>query len=48
MLVATLQIAYGVERQKVFVLGFALSQNATSHQVFLEGRTDTQERRKAV
>ncbi|KOU40671.1 hypothetical protein [Streptomyces sp. WM6378] len=27
-------IAYGVERQKVFVLGFALSQNATSHQVF--------------
>ncbi|MGW6391278.1 hypothetical protein ACWFR1_12430 [Streptomyces sp. NPDC055103] len=31
-------IAYGVERQKVFVLGFALSQNVTSHQVFLEGR----------
>ncbi|MGW9437247.1 hypothetical protein [Streptomyces sp. NPDC055607] len=31
-------IAYGVERQKVFVLGFALSQNATSRQVYLEGR----------
>ncbi|WP_406085714.1 hypothetical protein [Streptomyces virginiae] len=28
-------IAYGVERQKVFVLGFALSQNATSHQLHL-------------
>ncbi|MGW9412052.1 hypothetical protein [Streptomyces diastaticus] len=33
-------IAYGVDRQKVFVLGFALSQNATSHQVFLEGRAN--------
>lgn len=29
-------IAYGVDRQKVFVLGFALSQNATSHRLFLE------------
>ncbi|WP_371616365.1 hypothetical protein [Streptomyces sp. NBC_00454] len=28
-------IAYGVERQKIFVLGFALSQNATSHQIHL-------------
>ncbi|MFI8362405.1 hypothetical protein ACIGD1_19810 [Streptomyces sp. NPDC085612] len=28
-------IAYGVERQKLFVLGFALSQNATSHQLHL-------------
>ncbi|RPK82133.1 hypothetical protein [Streptomyces sp. ADI98-10] len=33
-------IAYGVDRQKVFVLGFAISQNATSHQVFLEGRAN--------
>lgn len=41
-------IAYGVERQKALVLSFTLSQNATSHQVFLEGRTDAQERRKAV
>ncbi|SBU95129.1 hypothetical protein YW5DRAFT_05025 [Streptomyces sp. Ncost-T6T-1] len=32
-----LMIGYGVDRQKVFVLGFAISQNATSHQVFLEG-----------
>ncbi|MER5571458.1 hypothetical protein ABT083_35590 [Streptomyces goshikiensis] len=28
-------IAYGAERQKLFVLGFALSQNATSHQLHL-------------
>ncbi|MDX6759416.1 hypothetical protein SIN09_08155 [Streptomyces sp. F8] len=28
-------IAYGVERQKLFVLGFALSENATSHQLHL-------------
>ncbi|MET9886267.1 transposase domain-containing protein [Streptomyces sp. NPDC006430] len=28
-------IAYGVERQKAFVLGYALSQNATSHQLHL-------------
>ncbi|WP_338495577.1 hypothetical protein [Streptomyces sp. SJL17-4] len=41
-------IAYGVDRQKVFVLGFALSQNATSHQVFLEGRTSAHELRKAA
>ncbi len=41
-------IAYGVDRQKVFGLGFALSQNATSHQVFLEGRTSAHELRKAA
>lgn len=28
-------IAYGVERQKLFVLGFALSQNVTSHRLHL-------------
>lgn len=31
-------ISYGIERQRIFVLAFALSQNATSHQIFLEGR----------
>ncbi|MFE3994689.1 hypothetical protein ACFXPW_23760 [Streptomyces goshikiensis] len=35
-------IAYGVERQKVFVLGFALSQNATSHQIHRERRAQAQ------
>lgn len=29
-------ISYGLERQKVFLLGFALAQNATSRRVFLE------------
>ncbi|MGC9539259.1 hypothetical protein [Streptomyces sp. UG1] len=29
-------ISYGLDRQKVFILGFALSQNATSHRVHLE------------
>ncbi|MFE1802403.1 hypothetical protein ACFW9L_40430 [Streptomyces sp. NPDC059517] len=29
-------ISYGLERQKVFTLGFALAQNATSKHVFLE------------
>ncbi|MEU3754979.1 hypothetical protein AB0H17_19750 [Streptomyces olivoreticuli] len=29
-------IAYGVERQKIFVLGFSLAQNATSHQLHKE------------
>ncbi|MEU9034632.1 hypothetical protein AB0D45_06915 [Streptomyces sp. NPDC048352] len=29
-------VAYGIERQKIFVLGFALSQNATSHQIHRE------------
>lgn len=29
-------ISYGLERQKVFALGFALAQNATSRRVFLE------------
>lgn len=29
-------ISYGLERQKVFALGFAISQNATSRRVFLE------------
>ncbi|WP_327310945.1 hypothetical protein [Streptomyces sp. NBC_01243] len=36
-------IAYGVDRQKVFVLGFALSQNATSHQIHLEARSHAQQ-----
>ncbi|TQK45169.1 CobW/HypB/UreG family nucleotide-binding protein [Streptomyces sp. SLBN-118] len=36
------KIAYGVERQKIFVLGFALSQNATSHQIHLEARSNAQ------
>ncbi|MFD6939295.1 hypothetical protein ACFWAP_24475 [Streptomyces goshikiensis] len=36
-------IAYGVERQKIFVLGFALSQNATSHEIHLEARSNTQQ-----
>ncbi|WP_326589830.1 hypothetical protein [Streptomyces sp. NBC_01294] len=36
-------IAYGVERQKIFVLGFALSQNATSHQIHLEARSNAQQ-----
>lgn len=40
-------IAYGVERQKVFVLGFALTQNATSHQVHIEGRTDAVTERRS-
>ncbi|MFF1783682.1 hypothetical protein [Streptomyces virginiae] len=35
-------IAYGVERQKIFVLGFALSQNATSHR--LEARSNAQQK----
>ncbi|WP_066947727.1 hypothetical protein [Streptomyces lushanensis] len=39
-------IAYGVDRQKVFVLGFALSQNATSRQVFLEGHANAVMRRQ--
>ncbi|MFE2036016.1 hypothetical protein ACFXBB_22695 [Streptomyces scopuliridis] len=29
-------ISYGLERQKVFVLGFSLSQNATSRRIHLE------------
>ena len=29
-------IAYGLERQKVFSLGFAIAQNATSRRIFLE------------
>ncbi|BBC33949.1 hypothetical protein [Streptomyces graminofaciens] len=29
-------ISYGLERQKVFLLGFALAQNATSRRIFLE------------
>ncbi|MFE9445650.1 hypothetical protein ACFYO2_43515 [Streptomyces sp. NPDC006602] len=29
-------ISYGLERQKVFLLGFALAQNATSRRVSLE------------
>ncbi|MFJ2259431.1 hypothetical protein ACIOKD_14005 [Streptomyces sp. NPDC087844] len=29
-------ISYGLERQKVFLLGFAIAQNATSRRVFLE------------
>lgn len=29
-------ISYGLERQKVFALGFALAQNATSRRIFLE------------
>ncbi|WP_405756316.1 MULTISPECIES: hypothetical protein [unclassified Streptomyces] len=36
-------IAYGVERQKIFVLGFALSQNATSHRIHLEARSNAQQ-----
>lgn len=36
-------IAYGVDRQKIFVLGFALSQNATSHQIHLEARSKAQQ-----
>ncbi|WP_406000237.1 hypothetical protein [Streptomyces sp. NBC_00829] len=35
-------VAYGMERQKVFVLGFSLAQNATSHQIHLEGRSNAQ------
>ncbi len=31
-------ISYGLDRQKVFMLGFVLSQNATSHQIHLERR----------
>ncbi|MFJ4964307.1 hypothetical protein ACIP6P_17950 [Streptomyces sp. NPDC088729] len=34
-------IAYGVERQKIVVLGFALSQNATSHQIHREHSAGT-------
>lgn len=29
-------ISYGLDRQKVFALGFALAQNATSRRFFLE------------
>ncbi|MCY0954390.1 hypothetical protein [Streptomyces sp. H27-S2] len=36
-------IAYGVDRQKIFVLGFALSQNATSHQIHLQARINAQQ-----
>ncbi|PWK70405.1 hypothetical protein BCL76_105359 [Streptomyces sp. CG 926] len=36
-------IAYGVERQKIFVLGFAVSQNATSHRIHLEARSSAQQ-----
>ncbi|MFD6986554.1 hypothetical protein ACFWAX_38680, partial [Streptomyces sp. NPDC059956] len=36
-------IAYGVDRQKIFVLGFALSQNATSHQIYLQARSNAQQ-----
>ncbi|MFE5770937.1 hypothetical protein ACFQ7O_21540 [Streptomyces sp. NPDC056485] len=37
-------IAYGVERQRIFVLGFALSQNATSHQIHLQARSSAQQK----
>ncbi|MET8750414.1 hypothetical protein ABZW32_10040 [Streptomyces sp. NPDC004667] len=33
-------IAYGVERQKISVLGFAPSRNATSHRIRLEARSN--------
>ncbi|MFJ3976246.1 hypothetical protein [Streptomyces sp. NPDC090021] len=36
-------IAYGTERQKIFVLGFALSQNATSHRIRLGARSKAQQ-----
>ncbi|WP_307058813.1 hypothetical protein [Streptomyces achromogenes] len=29
-------ISYGLDRQKVFALGFAVAQNATSRRIFLE------------
>ncbi len=29
-------ISYGLDRQKVFILGFALAQNATSHHLHHE------------
>ncbi|MFI8106648.1 hypothetical protein [Streptomyces sp. NPDC086023] len=35
-------IAYGIERQKIFVLGFALAQNATSHRLHRERLTQAQ------
>lgn len=31
-------VSYGLERQKVFILGFALAQNATSHHLHHEQR----------
>ncbi|MBR8642151.1 hypothetical protein KEF29_29580 [Streptomyces tuirus] len=31
-------ISYGLDRQKVFMLGFVLAQNATSHRIHLERR----------
>lgn len=33
-------ISYGIDRQKVFVLGFALAQNATSRRIHQERRTE--------
>ncbi|MGQ4363565.1 hypothetical protein [Streptomyces sp. SAS_272] len=35
-------ISYGLERQKVFALSFALAQNATSRRIFLERSRDLQ------
>lgn len=41
-------ISYGLERQKVFVLGFALAQNATSRRVHSERHTAAQDVRSEI
>lgn len=41
-------ISYGLERQRVFVLGFALAQNATSRRVHSERHTTVPEARSEI
>ncbi|MET7934482.1 hypothetical protein [Streptomyces sp. NPDC005322] len=41
-------ISYGLERQRVFVLGFALAQNATSRRVHSERHTTAQDDRAGI